>query len=197
MRFILMLILTCGVAAAQNTNSPVTTERPRTTNTATAPKKPAPTAQQAPGSEGVLAAFNSLLDGIRHADVKEVMEVYWNNPRLNLFNYNGTVTKSWEQVRKNRESAYPEIKDVKLEVRDVSVTMLGTVGAVVTCQWTQSQTYKGQPETVSGRMTLVFKRANNAWKAIHLHSSPDNPNPAVIPPSEQRPSPSPSPTPPQ
>ena len=58
----------------------------------------------------MLAAFNSLLDGIRHADVKEVMEVYWNNPRLNLFNYNGTVTKSWEQVRKNRESSYPEIK---------------------------------------------------------------------------------------
>ena len=186
MRFILMLILTCGVAVAQNTNSPTT-----------APKKPATAPQQAPGSEGVLAAFNSLLDGIRHADVKEVMDVYWNNPRLNLFNYNGTVTKSWEQVRKNRESSYPEIKDVKLEVRDVSVTMLGTTGALVTCQWTQSQTYKGTPETVSGRMTLAFKRIGNAWKAIHLHSSPDNPNPAVIPPSEQRPSPSPSPTPPQ
>ena len=113
------------------------------------------------------------------------MEVYWNNPRLNLFNYNGSVTKGWEQVKKNRESSYPEIKDVKLEVRDVSVTMLGTTGAVVTCQWKQSQTYKGAPETVSGRMTLVFKRIGNAWKAIHLHSSTDTPNPAVIPPSEQ------------
>ena len=212
MRFILVLFLTCGVAVAQNTNSPTTTERQRTTNTnrakpaptdterpaTPAPKKPATTGQQAPGSEGVVAAFNSLLDGIRHANVNEVMEVYWNNPRLNLFNYNGTVTKSWEQVRKNRESSYPEIKDVKLDVRDVSVTMLGTTGAMVTCQWTQSQTYKGAPETVSGRMTLVFKRVGTEWKAIHLHSSPDNPNPAVIPPSEQaRPSPSPSPTPPQ
>jgi len=210
MRFILMLILTCGVAVAQNTNSPAPTERQRTTNTnrakpaptdtekstAPAPKKTAPLpAQQAPGSEGVLAAFNSLLAGIRHANVKEVMEVYWNNPQLNMFNYNGTVTKSWEQVRKNRESSYPEIKDVKLDVRDVSITMLGPTGAIVTCQWTQSQTYKGAPETVSGRMTLAFKRIGNAWKAIHLHSSPDNPNPAVIPPSEQRPSPSPSPTP--
>ena len=205
----------CGVAVAQNTNSPKTTERQRTTNTnratpapaatekpapsktapKTAPKKPASTGQQAPGSEGVLAAFNALLDGIRHANVNEVMEVYWNSPQLNLFNYNGTVTKSWEQVRKNRASSYPEIKDVKLDVRDVSVAMLGTTGAIVTCQWTQSQTYKGTPETVSGRMTLAFKRVGNAWKAIHLHSSPDNPNPSVIPPSEQRPSPSPSPSP--
>jgi ketosteroid isomerase-like protein len=210
MSFLLVLLFSCGVAVAQNTNSPATPDRQRTTNTnrakpapvdtekpaAAAPKKTAPPAgQQAPGSEGVVAAFNSLLDGIRHANVKEVMAVYWNNPQLNLFNYNGTVTKSWEQVRKNRESSYPEITDVKLEVRDVAVTMLGTTGAIVTCQWTQSQTYKGAPETVSGRMTLAFKRIGNAWKAIHLHSSPDNPNPAVIPPSEQRPSPSPSPTP--
>lgn len=199
------------VVVAQNSNSSTTTERTRTTNTnrtkppaptqttsATAakptPKKPA-ASSEAPGSEGVLAAFNTLLDGIRHADVNAVTSVYWNNPRLNLFNYNGSVTKGWEQVRKNRESSYPEIKDVKLEVRDVSVTMLGRDGAVVTCQWTQTQNYKGAPETASGRMTLVFKRIGTAWKAIHLHSSTDTPNPAAIPPSEQRPSPSPSPTP--
>src|SRR4029078_6730794 len=144
------------------------------------------------GSDGVLAAFNKLLDGIRHANVNEVTSVYLNNPRLNLFNYNGSVTKGWDQVRKNRESSYPEIKDVKLDVRDVSVTMLGPGGAVVTCQWTQSQDYKGAPETASGRMTLVFKRIGTAWKAIHLHSSPDSPNPASIPPSEQIQKPSPT-----
>ncbi|HEX3251919.1 MAG TPA: nuclear transport factor 2 family protein [Pyrinomonadaceae bacterium] len=214
-----VLVLTCGVVWAQNSNSSTTTERPRSTNTnrskpaaqsptatpkpaaspaKAAPKKPATTAPDAAGSDGVLAAFNSLLDGIRHANVNEVTGIYWNNPRLNLFNYNGSVTKGWEQVRKNRESSYPEIKDVKLDVRDVSVTMLGPTGAVVTCQWRQSQTYKGAPETASGRMTLVFKRIGTAWKAIHLHSSPDTPNPASIPPSEQQspaPAPSPSPTP--
>jgi len=82
----------------------------------------------------VLAAFNTLLEGIRHANVNEVMSAYWNNPRLNLFNYNGSVTKGWDQVRKNRESSYPEIKDVKLDVPSFSVTMLGRDGAVVTCQ---------------------------------------------------------------
>jgi ketosteroid isomerase-like protein len=97
-------------------------------------------------------------------------------------------------MRKNRESSYPEIKDVDLKVRDVNVTMIGRDGALVTCLWTQSQEYKGAPETASGRMTLVFRKVGTAWKAIHLHSSPDQPNPAVLPPSE-RPSPSPSPTP--
>ena len=208
MRIFLMIILTCGVVVAQNSNSSTTTERQRTTNTnrakppapqtektpAAAPRKTSPP-EQASGSEGVLAAFNALLDGIRHANVNEVMNVYWNSTQLNLFNYNGTVTKGWQQVRANRQSSYPEIKDVKLDVHDVSVTMLGRDGAVVTCLWNQSQNYKGTPETVSGRMTLVFKRVGTAWKAIHLHSSSDNPNPAVIPPSEGRPSPSPSPSP--
>ena len=207
---VFVVVLTVGISFGQNTNSSTTPTRQRTTvNTnqskppttatdqekpTTTAKKPAPSAQ-APGSEGVLAAFNNLLEGIRHADVDEVMGAYWNNPRLNLFNYNGSVTKGWDQVRKNRESSYPEIKDVKLEVRDVNVTMLGTTGALVTCLWTQSQTYKGTPETVTGRMTLAFRRVGNAWKAIHLHSSSDNPNPAVVPPSEQRPTATPSPTP--
>jgi ketosteroid isomerase-like protein len=212
MRLILVIVLTCGVVIAQNSNSSTTTpSRQRTTNTnrakapaptqgpaaspTPAPKKPAAATQETPSSDSVLAAFNKLLDGIRHANVNEVMNVYWKSPSLSLFNYNGTVTKSWEQVRQNRASSYPEIKDVKLDVRDVAVTMLGRDGAMVTCLWTQSQNYKGAPETVTGRMTLVFKRIGTAWKAIHLHSSPDNPNPAVIPPSEQRPSPSPSPTP--
>jgi len=209
-----VFVFTCSVVFAQNSNSSTTpTERPRTNTNRSkpvatetqkpaaspakaAPKKAATTAQDDTGSDGVRAAFNTLLNGIRHASVKEVTGVYWNDPRLNLFNYNGSVTKGWEQVRKNRESSYPEIKDVKLEVRDVSVTMLGPGGAVVTCQWKQSQNYKGNPETAEGRMTLVFKRIGTAWKAIHLHSSPTTPNPASIPPSEQeRPSPSPSPTP--
>jgi ketosteroid isomerase-like protein len=197
-----VLLLTGGVVAGQNSNSSTTTERTQKTNTnrskapaETPAKTPAkPPAETQSASEGVLAAFNALLDGIRHANVNEVMGVYWNSTQLSLFNYNGTVTKGWQQVRKNRESSYPEIKDVKLEVRDVSVTMLGRDGAIVTCLWTQTQNYKGTPESVSGRMTLAFRRVGTAWKAIHLHSSPDNPNPAVVPPSE-RPSPSPSPTP--
>ena len=163
-------------------------------------KAPETTPASAPSdTDAVLAAFNKLLDGIRKADIKAVTDVYQNTPRLNLFNYNGTVTKGWEQMRKNRESSYPEIKDVELKERDVNVTMLGRTAAVVTCLWTQSQTYKGTPETASGRMTLVFRKVGTAWKAIHLHSSPDKPNPAAIPPSEQLPpataSPSPSPTP--
>ena len=83
-------------------------------------------------TEGVLAAFDALIDGIRHANVQAVTSVYWNSPQLILFNYNGTVTKGWEQMRKNRESSYPELKDVKIEIHDRRVQKLGRDGAVVT-----------------------------------------------------------------
>jgi ketosteroid isomerase-like protein len=172
-------------------------EKPSTTSAPPKPvaKKTAVANTTTPGSDAVVQTFNALLDGIRHANVDAVTGVYWKSPTLVLFNYNGTVTKGWEQMRKNRESSYPELKDVKLEVHDVSVQMLGRDGALVSCLWSQSQTYKGVPESVSGRMTLVFKRVGTTWKAIHLHTSTDTPNPAAVPPSEQTPKPSPSATP--
>lgn len=154
------------------------------------PVSPAPKAPvtPAPGSGSVAEAFNALLKGIREADVDAVTKIYWNSPRLLLFNSNGSVTKGWEQMRRNRESSYKDVKDVKLEVREVSITMLGRDGAVVSCLWTQSQTYKGAPDQASGRMTLVFKRVGKDWKVIHLHTS----DPARATPTE-RPSPSSTP----
>jgi ketosteroid isomerase-like protein len=208
----LISAISTATVLAQNTNSS-TTVRPRTTATPSntnrsstettrgaqaepsaspkptprsTPAKPATTtAAETPGSTAVAAAFNALLDGIRKADVKAVSDVYWNDPRLTLFNNNGSVTKGWEQMRRNRESSYKNVKDVKLTCRDRSITMLGRDGAVATCLWTQSQTFRGEPETATGRMTLVFRRVGKEWKAIHLHTSPDRPDPARIAPSEQ------------
>jgi len=208
-----VMVFTTGSAAlAQNTNSsqtlrPRTTASPSTTSKggdsqkATDVQQPATnrpparhtdtkpkvTTTETPGSQSVIAAFNALIDGIRHTDVKAVTSIYLESPRLILFNNNGSITKGWEQMRRNRESSYREMKDVKLDVRDLSITMLGRDGAVVSCLWTQSQTFKGAPETASGRMTLVFKRVGKDWKAIHLHTSPDRPDPSRVLPSEQTP----------
>jgi ketosteroid isomerase-like protein len=205
--FIITLVLAFAVvSAAQNSNSsaPAPATRSRTQNSNAAPPAPA---QTAPGnankqsdagtqsrtgrnrsdatSRGVVEAFDALIAGIEKADVQLVTNVYWNSPQLTLFNNNGTVTRGWDQMRKNRESSYPNLKDVKLAVRDRRVLMLGRDAAMVTCLWTQSQTYKGTPETASGRMTLVFQRINGVWKAVHLHTSPDAPDPSRVAPSEQ------------
>ena len=207
---------------AQNANTSTQTTRERTsTKTPTTTMQPAPTGGQeeagaqedgaatstrarrrggnrgnSTSTKGVLAAFNALLDGIRHADVNAVTGIYWNSPQLLLFNNNGTVTRGWEQMRENRAASYPEMKDVKLDVRDLRVQMLGRDGAVVTCLWTQSQTFRGTPETATGRMTLVFRNVGGTWKAIHLHTSPDRPDPSRLLPSEtETPTPTPAPTP--
>ncbi len=157
---------------ASPTNEP-RTQKAKASSTPTAP------------STGVLAAFDKIIEGVKRANVDMATSGYWKSPALILFNYNGSVTRGWDQMRKNRELSYPEITDVKLEVRDKHVIMLGRDGAVVMCLWTQSQTYKGQPDSASGRMTLVFKRVGNEWKAVHLHTSPDKPDASRVPASEQ------------
>ena len=210
-RFLVIVSVTLATAAlafAQNTNqqnSNTSSTRTRTvaakptpaktatksTDTEASPAKTKPKSPQASGqvspSSAVLAAFNSLLDGIRHTDVKAVTSAYQNSSRLVLFNNNGTVTRGWEQLKANREASYPDMRDVKLDVKDLRVTMLGRDAALITCMWTQSQTFRGTPETASGRMTIVFRKVGKDWKAIHLHTSPDKPDPSRVPASEQTP----------
>lgn len=168
------------------TKSTDTEASPTTPPSVQKPKSTGAAGQVSPSSS-VLAAFNSLLDGIRHADAKAATGAYQNTPRLVLFNYNGTVTRGWDQLKQNREASYPQMKDVKLEVRDLRVTMLGRDAALITCLWTQSMTFKGTPETDTGRMTIVFRKIGKDWKAIHLHTSQDNPDPSRVPASEQTP----------
>ncbi|MDT5060749.1 MAG: SnoaL-like domain [Acidobacteriota bacterium] len=220
-RLSIIIMVTCALSAygfAQNSNSSSATRKrtstapTKTTNTPAkgveeagaqqteeTPSTRTPSARSkiagsknVPTAKDVLATFNTLLEGIRHTDVSAVTGVYWNSPQLVLFNNNGSVTKGWEQMRTNRASSYPNMKDVKLDVRDVRVQMLGRDGAVVTCLWTQSQTYKGASETATGRMTLVFRRIGTTWKAVHLHTSPDSPDQSRVLPSEQA---TPTPTP--
>lgn len=211
-----ILALTCLMAAygfAQNSN---TTTRTRTTTPKTTGKTQtegtnagAQTSEQTPprkstqgrrtsGSEPTIQdvdkVFDTLIAGITRADVEAVTGVYWNSPQLVVFNNNGSVTKGWQQLHTNRASSYPTLKDVKLDVRDKHVQMLGRDGAVITFLWTQSQTASGTPETATGRTTLVLRRIGTAWKIVHAHTSPDSPDASRILPSE-RTTPTPSPTP--
>jgi hypothetical protein len=209
-RLFAALALTGALAAtgfAQNAN----TSRPRTSNTQTPPQgveeagaqsepKPTPARKRAaanqnePSKTGVLAVFNSLVAGIEAVNVEAVTSVYWNSPQLAIYNSNGTVTRGWDQMRKNVESAYAKLKDVKVEARDVRTQMLGRDGAVVSFLWTQSQTYNDTPETATGRTTLVFRRIGTAWKIVHRHTSPEGPDPSRVLPSE-RTTPNPTQTP--
>lgn len=202
----LSLILPMAVLSfAQNSNTTQSNSNTSTksTRTRTVAPKPSPTPKATTETEavpattpkpsttpagpaaGVLAAFEKIIEGVRRADVDLATDGYWNSSALVLFNYDGSVTRGWTQMRRNREESYPNVKDGKLEVHDRHVVMLGRDGAVVMCQWTQSRTFKGQPDTASGRMTLVFKRVGTEWKAVHLHTSPDKPDPTRVPASEQ------------
>ena len=216
-RLLTIIALTFAIAAygfAQNSNS--STTRTRTT-TPKATKKTqtegteagAQSQEQTPsrkstqgrrtgGNEPTVQdvdkVFDALIAGITRADVEAVTGAYWNSPQLVVFNNNGSVTKGWQQLHTNRASSYPNLKDVKLDVRDKHVQMLGRDGAVVTFLWTQSQTANGTPETATGRTTLVLRRIGTAWKIVHAHTSPDSPDQSRVFPSE-RTTPTPSPTP--
>ena len=218
---VLVLVLAlAAVAAAQNANSSTTPPRPpapttrqQTPTTTTTPAPQAtPAASPAPKTRTrratgparaaasateteVRATFDALLRAVEKRDVDAVMNFYWNSPQLLVFNNNGTVTRGWTQMKANLASLYPDLADVKIEARDVKVQLVGADGAALSCLWTQTQTFKGTPETSAGRMTVVFRHAGGAWKIAHRHTSSEAPDPSRLPASEQ-PTPQPRPTPP-
>ncbi len=135
----------------------------------------ASTAKADPAKEA-RAAFDRLIEGIKQADAVKVMSVYENSPRILFFNNNGTATIGWDNMKANRESSYAKVKNVTLDVTGVRVEVLAPDAAYVTCKWSQQQENNGKLESASGRMTLVFKKIGKEWKAVHLHTSPDNPD---------------------
>jgi len=137
-------------------------------------------------AKGVRETFDRLIEGIKQADAEKVMSVYEKSDRILFFNNNGSATIGWDEMKKQRESLYANTSDVTLEVTGLRVEMLSPTSAYVSCKWKQTQTYKEKLEDASGRMTVVFKLIGKEWKAVHLHTSPDNP-PATRPvfPSER------------
>ena len=124
-------------------------------------------------AKDVQAAFDQMIDGIREGDVEKTSNAYENSDRVLLFNYNGTATIGWENMRSNRESIYAKTKNVSLETTGVRIEMLSPRSAYVSCKWKQTQENEGKTETSTGRMTLVYKLIGKDWKIVHSHTSPD------------------------
>ena len=125
-------------------------------------------------TKGVRDAFDRLTEGIRQVDVEKLMSVYDNNDRTLFFNNNGSVTMGWAQMKSNRDSSFAKTKNVTLETTGVRVELLSPTSAYVSFKWKQTQEYDGKLESATGRTTLVFKKMGKDWKAVHLHTSPDN-----------------------
>jgi ketosteroid isomerase-like protein len=136
-------------------------------------------------------AFDRIVEGIKESNAEKAMSVYENTPRILFFNNNGSVTQGWEEMKKLRQESYAKAKNVDLEITGLRIEMLAPTAAYLTCKWKQSQETDGKLETASGRITLVFRKIGKEWKAVHLHTSPDNPPPTrpVLP--SERPSPTP------
>lgn len=125
-------------------------------------------------AKAVRDAFDRLTEGIKQVDAEKLMSVYDNNERTLFFNNNGSVTMGWTQMKENRTSSFAKIKNVTLETTGVRVEMLSPSSAYVSFKWKQTQEYDGKLESASGRTTLIFKLIGKEWKAVHVHSSPDN-----------------------
>jgi ketosteroid isomerase-like protein len=127
-------------------------------------------------AKGVHDAFDRFVEGIKQVDAGKVMASYANSNDLLVFNNNGTATKGWDNVNENTKQIYAKLSNVTLDITGLTIRMVGTSAAYVTCKWKQSQENAGKLENASGRWTLVYQLIGKDWKIVHRHTSPDSPD---------------------
>ncbi len=96
--------------------------------------------------KSVAAAFDRFVEGIRQVDAGKVADAYEVNPRLLVFNNNGSATIDSETVRTNTAATYAKLKNVSIDITGTRVEMLGERAAYLTCKWTQSQENAGRAD---------------------------------------------------
>ena len=107
------------------------------------------------------AAFDRLVEGIKTADAAKVMSVYNKSEDILFFNNNGSVTRSWETMRVNREASYKNASNVTLDPTGVRIEMLGTGAAYLTCKRSP-----GRAPCTGSRVAAIpcsSRRARGSW----------------------------------
>ena len=79
--------------------------------------------------------------------------------------------QGWAGVERYYQRVAGFLERVKtMEVSDISIDVLGEVAYAFLCFHFEGEV-NGRPHIAHGRVTLLLRRTNEAWKVIHYHES--------------------------
>ena len=128
---------------------------------------------QAGDKEDVMAATNGVIAAWNASDVDAVQKFY--APDFTRFRNDGNLLEGapdWTQLPQFFEAGG---KVVASPLRHAEVKVYGNT-AVITGYMISTLTEPGGiPQTMTRRVTIVWVKKSDQWKAIHRHSSPLTP----------------------
>ena len=117
----------------------------------------------------ILAALDAYVEATNSGDAEAVADLYVDSPATGSIG-DGQVYTGWSSVSDLLRSIYAQSGAVQLQAADVTVTPVGSDGAVAyfAADWAFGSPVQARSR---GAMTIVFIRTGQGWKVAHDHTS--------------------------
>ena len=109
-------------------------------------------------------------EGMSQKDIEQVMSCFWNSPDLIFVNFDGTVFRGFDKVRKAVEQLFTQSESLSLAIDEVSHIRQGeSVFAVGTATY-EMKTKEGISQRITERWTDVRRKVDGRWVYVMDHA---------------------------
>jgi ketosteroid isomerase-like protein len=113
--------------------------------------------------------FYGALEAMANGDASSMGDIWSHEDDVTTMHPIGGREEGWEAVRGSWEGVASASTDGTVTCTDQVVRVTGNA-AYELCTESVSWTFAGEPMSLEGRATNVYRRENGAWKIVHHHA---------------------------
>jgi len=116
--------------------------------------------------------FYSALDAMANGDATSMTDIWSHKNDVTIMHPIGGREEGWDAVRGSWEGVASASSDGTITRSDQDIRVIGN-GAYELCTESASWTFAGEPISLEGRATNVYRKENGEWKIVHHHADLD------------------------
>jgi uncharacterized protein (TIGR02246 family) len=113
--------------------------------------------------------FYSALEAMANGDASSMSNIWSHEDDVTTMHPIGGREQGWDAVRGAWEGVASASTDGTVTRTDQVIRVIGD-GAYELCTESASMTLAGEPVSLEGRATNVYRKENGEWKVVHHHA---------------------------
>ena len=113
--------------------------------------------------------FYNALDEMANGDASAMADVWSHEDDVTTMHPIGGREEGWDAVRGSWEGVASASTDGAVTHTDQVIRVIGN-SAYELCTESASMTFAGEPVSLEGRATNVYRKENGEWKVVHHHA---------------------------
>jgi ketosteroid isomerase-like protein len=116
--------------------------------------------------------FYSALDAMANGDASSMADIWSHEDDVTTMHPIGGREEGWDAVWGSWEGVASASSDGTITRSNQDIRVIGN-GAYELCTESASWTFAGEPLSLEGRATNVYRKENGEWKIVHHHADLD------------------------